>query len=167
MRSTKDTDAASISAVSFTVESLLGQIHRKLETIAGPHRDSSQNIVADKQLVDVLVREIVERQMNMQPNFQPKHLFDKHLTPEDYYLENSPRQIEGQYSDEYSPNGMLPIAHRGKSMVGLRAAANSAVHEAVVPFNSIRDMPTARSQQVFLKGLTSDAIDEDLRHTFG
>lgn len=142
MRSTKDTDAASISAVSFTVESVLGQILKKLEAIVS---HPSQNLGADKQLVE-LIRKIVENQMQALPRSQPRHLFDKHRSPEDCYLENSPRQIEGQYTDEFSPNGMLPLAHRGKS---LGAAANSAIHETAVPFNSIRDMPTARSQQVF------------------
>lgn len=162
MRSTKDTDAASISAVSFTVESLLGQIHKKLDTIAGPNRDpQSQNLSPDRQFVEVLVREIVDRQMKLQKRVHPKDLSDEHHTSEDLFFEGSPKQLEGKYSDEFSPSGTLPPGLRGRpGHAG--AAVNSAVHEPAAPFNSIRDMPTARSQQVEV--CDPDPLHQDLRH---
>lgn len=162
MRSTRDTDAASISAVSFTVESLLGQIHKKLDTIAGPNRDPhSHNLSTERHFVEVLVREIVERQMKLQMRIQPKDLSDEHQGPEDIFFESSPKQPEGKYCDEFSPNGTLPPALRGRpGQAGV--AVHSAVHEPAAPFNSIRDMPTARSQQVEL--CDPDPLHQDLRH---
>lgn len=126
---------------------MLGQIHKRLDGLPGvsaeqlrPFWDEGSN---GRYILEALVLDIVNKNTHKR-GLPPKHLYEHLDTLETEVLEDSPQPF-----DSANMRGLPPLQMRGKPLgMSVGPPACDQDGDLGVPYNSIRDLQVAKSQQV-------------------